>query len=231
MSYHNQVTKVTYGSAGMTDHNQTARRSIIEACKRMNTLGLNQGTSGNISTRHGDGLLITPSGIAYDTLVPEDITHMRIDGSWTGPLKPSTEWRFHLAVMAARPEVNAVAHCHAQFSTTLAIMGRSIPAIHYMVAAAGGNSIPCAPYATFGTEKLSDFVVQALQGRSACLLAHHGMIAVGPSLDKALWLAVEVENLARQYHGCLQIGEPPVLPDAEMAVVLEKFKGYGLQEK
>ncbi len=215
----------------MTPDDRNIGQRIVEACRRMNALGLNQGTSGNISVRCADGLLITPSGIAYDALLPEDIVFMDMNGAWKGALPPSTEWRFHLDIMAARPEVNAIVHCHAPFATTLAILGKDIPAVHYMVAAAGGNTIRCAPYATFGTKELSNLALRALQNRSACLLAHHGMIAVGPSLDKALWLAAEVENLARQYHGCLQIGEPPILSEAEIDIVLEKFKNYGLRNK
>ncbi len=207
------------------------RRDIVETGKRMNALGLNQGTSGNVSVRHGNTVLITPSGIAYDALAPEDIALLRMDGTWEGTLPPSTEWRFHLAILREKPEMNAVVHCHSPYATILAIMNRDIPAVHYMVAAAGGKDIRCAAYATFGTEELSAHALKALRDRSACLLAHHGMIAAGPSLDKALWLAVEVENLARHYHGCLQIGEPPVLPDAEIATVLEKFKNYGLRQK
>lgn len=203
------------------------RREIIRTCLQMNALGINQGTSGNVSARVEDGLLITPSGVPYDELRTEDIVLMGPDGSHDGMLPPSTEWRFHLDIMATRPEVGAIVHTHPTFATTLAIMGRDIPALHYMIAAAGGNSIRCAPYATFGTEELSANALQALEGRAACLLAHHGMIATGPTLPKALWLAVEVETLARQYYHTLVLGGPPLLPDDEIERVREKMQGYG----
>jgi len=207
------------------------RQSIIDACLRMNQLGINQGTSGNISLRHDDGMLITPTGTPYETMQPEQIVFMRLDGSVETNQRPSSEWRFHRDILKARPEVNAVVHAHPPYATILAIMGMAIPAVHYMIACAGGDTIRCAPYATFGTEELSQHAVAALEDRSACLLAHHGMIAVGSSLDKAMWLAVEVETLARQYHGCLQIGTPPLLPRAEIENVKSRMAGYGLAEE
>ncbi len=183
----------------------------------MNALGINKGTSGNISLRDGEGFLITPTSMPYDLMQPEDIIEMRFDHSVVGNGRPSTEWRFHLDILRARPEVNAIVHAHPIYCTTLAIMERSIPPIHYMVCAAGGDTIRCAPYATFGTQELSDNAVEALKDRKACLLAHHGMIAVGDDLRGAVWLAVEVENLAHQYVNCLQLGEPPLRrePEAE----------------
>ncbi|WP_022729146.1 L-fuculose-phosphate aldolase [Fodinicurvata sediminis] len=209
----------------MTDREQ--RSAIIQACLEMNRNGLNQGTSGNISARHENGLLITPSGLAYEKLRPEDIIFLDMQGQPHGRWKPSSEWRFHRDILHARPEAGAVVHVHSPYATALAILGREIPAIHYMIAAAGGPTIRCAPYATFGTEELSRHAVEALEGRAACLLANHGMIAVGPDLAKALWLAGEVETLARQYHACLQVGEPVILSDAEIACVVEKFRSYG----
>jgi L-fuculose-phosphate aldolase len=202
-------------------------QSIIDACLRMNALGINQGTSGNISLRHGKGMLITPTSVPYEAMKPAQIVFMDFDGKVAPKQKPSSEWRFHLDILKARPEVNAVVHAHPPYATTLAIMGREIPAVHYMVAVAGGDTIRCAPYATFGTEELSRHAVKALEERLACLLAHHGMIAVGPSLERAMWLAVEVETLARQYHGCLQIGTPPLLSKAEIEKVRARMKGYG----
>jgi L-fuculose-phosphate aldolase len=210
---------------------QEARQAIIDACIEMNALGINQGTSGNISLRHGDGMLISPTSTPYDTLEPEDIVFMGWDGAVYGRLPPSSEWRFHLDIMKARPEVNAVVHAHPTYCTTIAIMGMKIPAIHYMVAVAGGNDIRCAPYATFGTAELSAHALEALRDRKACLLAQHGMIAVGTSLTQAMWLAVEVETLARQYHGALQIGEPPVLSDEEIENVIKRMASYGLRDK
>ena len=207
------------------------RQSIIDACLRMNALGINQGTSGNISLRHGEGLLITPTSTPYETMQPDQIVYVQIDGSPNPGERPSSEWRFHRDILAARPDVNAVVHAHPPYSTMLAIMGLEIPPVHYMIACAGGDTIRCAPYATFGTEELSEHAVRALEDRLACLLAHHGMIAIGPSLSKAIWLAVEVETLARQYHGCLQIGSPPVLSKDEIEKVRARMAGYGLAEK
>lgn len=203
------------------------RQSIIDACRSMNALGINQGTSGNISLRHGEGLLITPTSVPYETIQPEQIVFMDMEGSFDPAQRPSSEWRFHLDILKARPEVKAVVHAHPPYSTVLAIMGLEIPPIHYMIAVAGGDTIRCAPYATFGTQELSEHAVKALEHRLACLLEHHGMIAVGPSLSKAMWLAVEVETLARQYHGCLQIGTPRLLPKAEIKNVLGRIAGYG----
>lgn len=207
------------------------RKDIVAACLRMNETGLNQGTSGNISVRYKDGLLITPSGLAYEEMGPEDVVFMNADGSYEGAYKPSSEWRFHRDILQGKPEANAVVHAHPTYSTILAILGREIPALHYMIAVSGGPNIRCAPYATFGTEDLSKNAIKALEGRTACLLANHGMIATGPDLTKAMWLAVEVETLARQYHGCLQIGDPVILSDEEIERVVEKFKDYGVRPK
>jgi L-fuculose-phosphate aldolase len=203
------------------------RQSIIDACLRMNQLGINQGTSGNIGLRHEDGMLITPTSVGYEDMKPEQIVYMKLDGSFDPVQRPSSEWRFHLDILRARLEVNAVVHAHPPYATILAIMGLEIPPVHYMIACAGGDNIRCAPYATFGSQELSDYAVKALQDRLACLLAHHGMIAAGPSLTRAMWLAVEVETLARQYHGCLQIGTPPLLSKAEIENVLGRIAGYG----
>jgi len=203
------------------------RQSIIDACREMNRSGINQGTSGNISLRHESGLLITPTSVPYEAMQPEQIVYMGRDGTFDPAQRPSSEWRFHLDILNARPEVNAVVHAHPPYSTILAIMGLEIPPVHYMIAVAGGDSIRCAPYATFGTQELSWHAVRALEGRLACLLEHHGMIAVGPSLSKAMWLAVEVEALARQYHGCLQIGKPRLLSKKEINNVLGRIAGYG----
>jgi len=207
------------------------RQSIIDACLRMNASGINQGTSGNISLRHGDGMLITPTSTPYVAMKPEQIVYMHLDGNHDPGQRPSSEWRFHRDILKARPEVNAIVHAHPPYSTMLAIMGMEIPPVHYMVAVAGGDTIRCAPYATFGTQELSEHAVRALEGRLACLLEHHGMIAVGPSLPRAMWLAVEVETLARQYHGCLQIGTPPLLSKEEIEKVRLRMAGYGHTEE
>jgi L-fuculose-phosphate aldolase len=215
----------------LATNDREKRQSIIDACLRMNALGINQGTSGNISLRHDAGMLITPTSVPYEAMQPEQIVYMGLDGSFDPAQRPSSEWRFHLDILKARPDVNAVVHTHPPYSTILAIMGLEIPPVHYMIACTGGDTIRCAPYATFGTQELSDHAVAALEGRLACLLEHHGMIAVGPSLSKAMWLAVEVETLARQYHGCLQIGTPRLLSKEEMKNVLGRIAGYGPAEK
>jgi L-fuculose-phosphate aldolase len=218
----------------MKREEQALRRDIIEACRRMNGAGINQGTSGNISARFGDVLLITPSGVPYEEMSPEDIAAMPIAreyGSWIGPMRPSSEWRFHLDIIRARPEVGAVVHAHSPYATALAICGREIPAMHYMIAATGGPSVRVAPYATYGTKELSDNALAALQGRTCCLLANHGMIALGPTLKRAMWLAIELETLARQYYLTLGIGGPQILSNEEVAHVIERFKNYGPRPK
>ncbi|WP_375773927.1 class II aldolase/adducin family protein [Archangium gephyra] len=202
---------------------------MILTARRMNASGLNQGTSGNLSQRVEDGFLLTPTGMDYDTLVPEDLVLMRMDGSHEGRRAPSSEWRIHRDILVRRPEVGAVLHAHSMFCTSLACLRRGIPSFHYMVTAAGGEDIRCAPYATFGTEELSSHAVEALEGRKACLLANHGMLALGKDLAGAFKLAVEVETLAAMYWRALQVGEPVLLDAAEMARVLEKFKTYGQQ--
>ncbi|MGX6999750.1 class II aldolase/adducin family protein [Caballeronia sp. KNU42] len=201
----------------------------------MERLGINQGTSGNISARWRDGLLITPSGVPYAQLRTPDIVWLPLDVSDDAAVfeqsRPSTEWRFHRDIMRSRPEINAVVHTHSNAATAMAIHGREIPAHHYMVAVAGGNSIRCAPYATFGSQALSEHAITALKDRTACLLAHHGVIAIGHDLARALWLANEVEVLAQQYLFACQLGTPPVLSDEAISEVIEKFKGYGLRKK
>ena len=201
--------------------------AIVVANRHLAAKGLNQGASGNVSVRDGDGFRVTPSGVGADVLVPEQVVRMDMDGTWSGQWKPSSEWRFHRDIYAARPDAGAVVHCHSPAATALAVLGRAIPAFHYMVAIAGGVDVRCAPYATFGTQELSDAALAALEDRRACLLGHHGMIALGPTLSQAMDVAIEIEFLADLYLRLLPLGEPPVLPAAEMAVVLEKFKGYG----
>jgi L-fuculose-phosphate aldolase len=209
------------------------RRAIVETCRQMNQLGINQGTSGNVSARFGDVMLISPSATPYDRMRPEDVAAMPLVGeygAWQGPKRPSTEWRFHLDILKNRPEVNAVVHAHPTYCTTLAITRREIPACHYMIAAFGGTNVRCAPYATFGTKELSDHALAALEGRMACLLANHGMIALGESLEKALWRAVELETIARQYYFSLLIGGPVLLSDEQIAETAAKFATYGIEE-
>jgi L-fuculose-phosphate aldolase len=210
------------------------RAEIVETARAMVRLGINQGTSGNVSARWQDGLLITPSGVPCDDLTPETIVWLPLDVADDDAVfrtqRPSSEWRFHRDILRSRHDVHAVVHTHSNAATALAIHGRGIPAHHYMVAAAGGNSIRCAPYATFGTQALSDHAIEALLDRTACLLAHHGVIALGRNLERALWLANEVEVLAQQYLLASQLGPPPTLSDAEMSEVIERFKGYGLRQ-
>jgi L-fuculose-phosphate aldolase len=214
----------------MNDQDIEKRQVIIDACLRMNTLGINQGTSGNISVREGDGMLVTPTSLPYDVMRPADIVFVNSLGEPQGTRQPSSEWRFHLDILQARPDVNSVVHAHPPYCTSLSILERRIPPIHYMVAVAGGSDIRCAPYATFGTPELSRNAVEAMKDRKACLLAHHGMIATGTSLDRAMWLAVEVETLARQYLTCLQVSEPPLLSEEEIENVIARMANYGHQD-
>ncbi len=215
----------------MTAMEQALRREIVERCQEMNANGLNQGTSGNVSARCGDRMLISPSAIPYDEMEPEMIASLPLDGSgeWHGPKRPSTEWRFHLALLRDRPDAQAVVHAHPTFCTTLAIARKEIPACHYMIAAFGGNNVRCAGYATFGTEALSKLAIDAMTDRTACLLANHGMIAIGENLAKAMWRAVELETIARQYYLSLQLDGQVLLSDAAIDDTLAAFGGYGLQ--
>jgi L-fuculose-phosphate aldolase len=209
------------------------REAIIAKCRWMNASGLNQGTSGNISARHDDRMLITPSAIPYDSMKPEMIAAMPLEGEygrWEGPLRPSSEWRFHLDIMRARPDVGGIVHTHSTYATVLAIARKSIPACHYMIAAFGGNDIRCAGYARYGTKELSELALAALDQRNGCLLANHGMIAVGPNLDKAMWLAVELETIARQYYLSLALDQRFILSEAEIAETAQGFSTYGLQD-
>jgi L-fuculose-phosphate aldolase len=203
------------------------RKAVIATALAMNARAINRGKSGNVSARFGKGFLVTPTGLPYEKTKPADIVFIDARGMPKGTRVPSSEWRFHHDIYRARPEVQAIVHTHSSFATTLACLGRDVPAFHYMIAVAGGNSIRCAPYATFGTQQLSDQALKALEDRRACLLANHGMIAVGGTLEHALALAVEVEALCEQYWRALQIGPPNLLSDEEMATVLEKFKTYG----
>jgi L-fuculose-phosphate aldolase len=203
-------------------------KAVIATALAMSQRGLSPGRSGNVSARWGDGMLITPSGMPYDELKPADVVFVGADGSVAANARtPSSEWRFHLAAYEARPDIAAIVHTHSLHATVLACAHKPIPAFHYMVAAAGGNDIPCVPYATFGTEELSRHVADGLKHRNACLMANHGAIAVADSLAGALDLAAEVEVLAEQYIKVLLLGEPKLLSAAEMAIVLEKFRSYG----
>lgn len=204
------------------------RKEIIATALTMSRRGLSPGRSGNVSSRLADGMLITPTGMAYDQLDPKDIVYVDCDGGVTGKQrKPSSEWHFHLAAYRARPDRDALVHTHSMHATVLACAHKPIPAFHYMVAVAGGDDIPCLPYATFGTEQLALYVADGLKHRDACLMANHGQIALGETLASALELAFEVETLAEQYCKVLLLGAPKILPAAEMKLMLEKFKSYG----
>ncbi|MGQ0442395.1 MAG: class II aldolase/adducin family protein [Methylophilaceae bacterium] len=201
---------------------------LLKTSQKLAELGLNKGTSGNVSVRYDSGFLITPSGMAVEDMTPASMVHMQFDGSFEQDKKPSSEWRFHRDILASRPEINAVIHTHSMFATTLACLHKDIPPFHYMIAVVGGDSIACAPYALFGSQTLSEHALTALINRKACLLANHGMIALGTDLDDALALTVEVENLCEQYWRLLQVNSnPPLLSEAEMREVFQQFKGYG----
>jgi L-fuculose-phosphate aldolase len=204
------------------------REEMVAICRRMNSSGINQGTAGNLSVRSGKGFLITPSSLSYDAMMPEDIVEMDFDGTYAGR-RPSSEWRFHRDILRARQDIDVVLHCHSIYATTLACHHRTIPSFHYMTGVAGGTTIRCARYATFGTQALSDAALEALEGRLACLLGQHGQISLGKNLEAALWLAIEVETLSRMYVQALTLGEPPILPDEEMERVIAQMKrmSYG----
>ncbi len=211
---------------------KSLRKGIIETALTMSDCGLSPGRSGNVSGRFKDGMLITPTGMAYHELEADDIVFVAGDGSVAGKQrKPSSEWRFHLGAYQARPDRHAVVHTHSLHATVLSCVKKPIPAFHYMVAAAGGSDIPCVPYATFGTDELARHVARGLKERDACLMASHGQIAIGENLEAALELAFEVETLAEQYYKVLLLGElnvsSDVLTDAAMEEMVEKFKTYG----
>lgn len=202
---------------------------VLATARAMNATGINRGAAGNVSVRDGAGFIITPTGMAYDESVPEDMVRVGLDGTASGKRKPSSEWRFHRDIYAARAEAGAIIHAHSPFATALACQELEIPPFHYMIARFGGETVRCAAYATFGTQALSDAILVALQDRCACLMAHHGMVVFGANLKEALALAVELEALGEQYWRVLQIGIPKLLPPDEMKRVIGKFKSYGQQ--
>lgn len=204
------------------------RARMVEVMQAMEARGLNRGTSGNVSARLGDGMLVTPSGVPPERLTPESMVVVAADDSVApGQLKPSSEWRMHMQILRRRPDVGGVVHCHSRHATILACAGKPIPAMHYMVGVSGGASVPVAPYATFGSEALADAVVAALDGRYAALMANHGQIAVAPSLGRALLIAEEIEEQAAVYWGCLAIGGANLLSDDQMAEIMTQFRSYG----
>lgn len=217
----------------MKQAEKALRQAIVEKARWMNANGLNQGTSGNISARCGRRMLITPTATPYEDMEPSAIVAMPMTGeygTWDGELLPSTEWRFHRDILRTRPDVGGIVHTHATFATVLSIARRSIPACHYMIGVFGGNNIRCADYATYGTEALSRNVLKAMEGRSGCLLANHGMIAAGRNLNEAMWRAMELETIARQYYHSLLIGGPVILPDSAVDEARASMKEYGLRD-
>ncbi len=204
------------------------RQSMVDVMRAMEARGLNRGTSGNVSVRLGEALLVTPSGVPASRLAPDQMVRVEPGGAFdpAGP-RPSSEWRMHQEILRRRQDVSAVVHCHSRHATILACAGRPIPAVHYMVAVAGGSSVPVAPYATFGTAELAEAVVRVLNGRFGALMANHGQIAIAPTLERALAIAEEVEEQAAVYWGALAIGGPNLLSEAEMAVIQKKFRTYG----
>lgn len=205
-----------------------ARESIVQAMRTLDARGLNRGTSGNISVRFGNGMLVTPSGITPDRLTADMIVPVNGEGeSPSDAARPSSEWQMHLGLYKRREDARAIVHCHARYSTILACAHREIPPLHYMVAVSGGSSVPVAPYATFGSEELAQSVSETLEGRYACLMANHGLIALAPSLPMAMAIADEIEEQAAVYCGTLTIGGAKLLDGAEMGRVLKAFSRYG----
>ncbi|MGY6632882.1 MAG: class II aldolase/adducin family protein [Alkalilacustris sp.] len=219
------------GASAADADEAAARAALVAGARALDRAGLNRGASGNLSLRHGGGLLITPSAVPPADLRPELVVRMGLEGpGWEGPLKPSTEWRFHQDLLRARPDLGAVVHTHAPWCTVLAVARRPIPAVHYMIAAFGGPDIRLAGYARFGTPELSAEVVAAMDGRFGCLMANHGMLTAAPTLARALWLAEELEALAHQHVHALALGGAALLSEAEVAEAAAAFAGYGLRD-
>ncbi len=219
---------VSASVAGVSD--TSLRQRVIEVCLQLEARGLNQGTSGNVSVRDesGTGFYLTPSSVPYDTMVPADLVHVDLaTGAVTGARKPSSELPFHLAILRARPDAQAVVHTHSLHATAVACLRRDLPAVHYLVGLFGGAQIRCAPYATFGTDELSAHVVAALADRRAALMANHGLVVIGQNLEQALALTAEAETLAKLYLQTLAAGTPHILPDDEMDRVIERFRDFG----
>ncbi|MGE0238067.1 MAG: class II aldolase/adducin family protein [Parvibaculaceae bacterium] len=205
------------------------KKKIIQVCRRMNEMGINQGTSGNVSARTEDGFVITASGVPYDVMDAQHIVEMDLEGGYYGKYLPSTEWRMHMDIFKARPEAGAIVHTHSIYATALSTLRKDVPPFHYMIGVTGGSTLRVSDYAEFGTQALSDTMLAALEDRTACLLANHGQIAFGPTLEKALWLAGEIETLCQQYWAASLAGKPVILSNAQMKTVLARFKTYGKQ--
>jgi len=210
----------------MTDE-ASLRERLVAAVRKLDSVGMNRGSTGNLSHRRGDGMLITPTGMGADDLGASDLVWLGDDGTLRGQWKPSSEWHFHRAIYRARPDLNAVVHAHSIHATALACLRRALPAFHYMVAVAGGDSVPCTPYHTFGTESLSRDVAAAFTERKACLMANHGLVAGGTTLADAMKVAIEIESLCEVYLKALAVGEPAILSAAQMSRVAAKFRRYG----
>ena len=203
------------------------RESAVVAVQRLDALGMNRGSTGNLSLRQGQGMLITPTGMGADELRAEDMVWRGWDGTLRGAWEPSSEWHFHQAIYLARPTVNAVVHTHSVHAAALACLRRPLPSFHYMVAVAGGHDVPCVPYRLFGTEELSAAVAAAFAERDACLMANHGLVAAGTTLARAMKVLQEIESLCEVYLKALAVGEPALLTRAQMDEVIDKFKAYG----
>jgi L-fuculose-phosphate aldolase len=209
------------------DDTGALREAAVAAVRRLDALGMNRGSTGNLSLRLGDGMLITPTGMGADDLRPQDLVWRGWDGTLRGDWQPSSEWHFHQAVYLARPGLHAVVHTHSTHAAALACLRRELPAFHYMVAVAGGDDVPCVPYHLFGTEALSQAVAGAFGQRNACLMANHGLVAGGATLAHAMKVAQEIESLCEVYLKALAVGEPIVLSREEMQAVIERFGHYG----
>jgi L-fuculose-phosphate aldolase len=206
-----------------------ARENLLNIVNKLLTAGLNHGASGNCSCRDKEGFLITPTGVDNSKLTTDMMVRMNLSDDLPQPeskYQPSSEWQFHQAILEKYPEINAVVHTHSVFASSLSVLGQDIPAFHYMIAVAGGDSVRCAPYAMFGTKELSDNILEAIQDRKACLLSNHGLVAVGKDLNEAFNIAEEVEHLSRLFVEAKKIGEPLLLSDRQMAEVLDRFNSY-----
>jgi L-fuculose-phosphate aldolase len=203
------------------------RAAAVAAVRKLDALGMNRGSTGNLSLRHGEGMLITPTGMGADDLRGEDMVWLGWDGTLRGAWQPSSEWHFHQAIYRVRPDLHAIVHTHSVHATALACLRRELLAFHYMVAVAGGHDVPCVPYHLFGTEALSQAVAGAFAQRDACLMANHGLVAAGATLARAMKVAQEIESLCEVYLKALAVGEPAILTREQMDEVIEKFRGYG----
>ena len=210
-----------------------SKQILCDAIIKLNTLGLNHGSTGNCSIRKEEGFLISPSGIRNDSLKSEHIVLMKMDGTLVNPkkLQPSSEWLFHRDIFTSRKDVNAVVHTHSVYASALSVLGAAIPQFHYMIAVTGGKEIPCAQYAMFGTQELSDNILKSLGKQKACLMSNHGLITVGTDLKEAVDIAEEVEHLSKMYVIANMPRKPHLLSDEEMDDVLKRFQSYGVWKK